>query len=101
MEIRSCCLNADGLCEVQLTSLYRESGSTTYIAFGDWADGMRSPCVWFDGGSDFTACIKNAPVMRFNIFRLRRVDKLCTVNGTIVDVAKIEIFQRKILVICE
>lgn len=75
MEIRSCCLNADGLCEVQLTSLYRESGSNTYIAFGDWADGMRGPCVWFDGGSDFTACIKNAPVMHFNIYGECWVDR--------------------------
>ena len=39
-----------------------------YIAFGDWTDGSEGPCVWFHGGTPFSGSLKNAPIMRFNIY---------------------------------
>lgn len=74
MGILSCCVNLEGLCEVRLASLVRITGSnSTYLAFGDWTDGGEGPTVWFDGGSDFTACFKNAPVIHYDVLGQCRI----------------------------
>ena len=39
-----------------------------YIAFGDWTDSSEGPCICFHGGTPFSAVLKNAPIMRFNIY---------------------------------
>ena len=69
MKIISCRINSLGLCEVELDTINRitERGNS-FVAFGDWSDDGKEPCVWFNGGSNFTDQVKNAPKMRFNIF---------------------------------
>lgn len=69
MNVISGRVNEIGLCEVCTESLNRVTNSLhSYIAFGDWTDTKGEPCVWFNGGSNFTDPIQNAPKMRFNIF---------------------------------
>lgn len=58
---------------MSLASLAIGSNSI-HLAFGDWTDGGEGPVVWFDGGSNFTACFENAPVMHCDIFGQCRIN---------------------------